>query len=424
LLLLKIKNLGQKNNEGMVLKSKKNNLFGELIIGVSALLLVVFAPHIAFGQKKEVRGFVISMVHTATYYDDQTCPEGTNGTRPDVLIRRVMRDGYDREEAVRIVSGIRSNGGRDDEGNLVGSAIVLGGGASSSGDQSWNGFSFNPANFPSVLPDPMSYNAVGRFAIGLNLDGKVGPESWEHPFTGEIGIDNQMWRVLGCWDAYHVNKPVNPYNEGIAWDTAVDAMPAWLISISGKDLDIDGEVVVTFDRALNIPLRDAFGSIMSGTSFAIDSNPRSHNEFKGKIENKILTIEPGNFYMQGESQFYPHLQFTDTQLRFELRDDGSMVGHIGGYQPWRDYYHYLSVRGETDGMIDLIGVFYDLKRFADAAPDPLTGENTAISAAYFIEAVPAFHVNENGALLADSVGLGPKFSGPAVSQYSSVRQQQ
>ena len=203
------------------MKSKKNNLLSRLLVSASALLLGVFAPHIAFGQKKEVRGFVISMVHTATYYDDQTCPEGTNGTRPDVLIRRVMRDGYDREEAVRIVSGIRSNGGRDDEGNLVGSAIVLGGGASSSGDQSWNGYSFNPANVPSVLPDPMSYNAEGRFAIGLNLDGKNGPRSWEHPHTGEIGIDNQMWRVLGCWDAYHVNKPVNPYNEGIAWDLSL-----------------------------------------------------------------------------------------------------------------------------------------------------------------------------------------------------------
>ena len=122
------------------MKSKKNNLFSRLIVSASALLLGVFAPH-CFWSKKEVRGFVISMVHTATYYDDQTCPEGTNGTRPDVLIRRVMRDGYDREEAVRIVSGIRSNGGRDDEGNLVGSAIVLGGGASSSGDQSWNGYS-------------------------------------------------------------------------------------------------------------------------------------------------------------------------------------------------------------------------------------------------------------------------------------------
>ena len=225
------------------------------------------------------------MVHTATYYDDKTCPDGTNGSRPDVLVRRVMNDGYDREEAIRIVSSLRINGGRDDEGNLVGSAIVLGGGASFSGDQSWNGFDFNPANVPGVLPDPMAHNAEGRYAIGLNLDGEVGPDSWEHPHTGETGIDNQMWRVLGCWDVYYVNKPVNPYNEGIAWDSAVDAMPAWLISIAGEDLDSDGYVTVTFNRAINIPLRDAYGSIMSGASFGVDSNPRSHSEFKGRIEN-------------------------------------------------------------------------------------------------------------------------------------------
>ena len=399
-------------------KNKNNPFFRPFVAGLS--LLSLSFPLVASEENSETRGFVISMIHTATYYDEQTCPEGTNGSRPDVLIRRVMRDGYDREEAIRIVSSLRINGGRDDQGNLVGSAIVLGGGASSSGDQSWNGFGFNPANVPSVLPDPMAKNARGQYAIGLNLDGEVGPESWEHPHTGETGIDNQMWRVLGCWDAYYVNKPVNPYNEGIAWDTAVDAMPAWLISVTGEDLDNDGEVNVTFDRAINIPLRDAYGSIMSGATFAVDPNPRSHSEFKGRIENNILTIEPDDFYIQGESQFYPHLQFTRTKLRFEMKEDGSMEGHIGGYQPWRDYYHYLSVRGETDGMIDLIGVFYDMKRFADAEPDPVTGENTAISAAYFVEAVPAFHVDENGALLSDSVGIGPKLSGPAVSQYSSV----
>jgi hypothetical protein len=247
----------------------------------------------------------------------------------------------------------------------------------------------------------------------------VGPASWEHPETGERGIDNQMWRVLGCWDVYHVNKPVNPYNESIAWDTAIDAMPAWLISLSGEDLSQDGEVTVTFDRGLNIPLRDAFGSIMSGASFAVDNNPRSHTVFEGQIKDRVLTIQPADFYMQGESQFYPHLQFSGTQLRFKMNEDGSMEGHIGGYQPWRDYYHFLSVRGETDGMIDLIGIFYDLKRFADASPDPETGENAAISAAYFIEAVPAFHVDNEGTLLAASVGPGPKFSGPAVSQYSN-----
>ena len=83
--------------------------------------------------------------------------------------------------------------------------------------------------------------------------------------------------------------------------------------------------------------------------------------------------------MQGESQFYPHLQFTGTQLRFELRDDGSMVGHMGVSALAGLLSLPICSRGD-DGMIDLIGVFYDLKRFADAAPDPLTGENTAISA--------------------------------------------
>ena len=387
---------------------------------LSWLGITLLSSPILAADNIETRGYVVSMVHTATYVDEQTCPDGTNGTRPDVLIRRVMSEGYDEEEAIRIINNVRINGGRDDDGNLVGKAITLGGGASFTGDQSWNDLNFNPANIPSALPDPNAFNAEGRFAFGLNLDGATGPDSWEHPATGESGIDNQMWRVLGCWDVYHVNKPVNPYNESIAWDTAVDAMPAWLISISGTDLSQDGNVTVTFDRALNIPLRDAYGSIMSGASFAVDTNPRSHSEFKGKIEDRILTIEPGDFYLQGESQFYPHLEFSSTQLRFEIKEDGSMEGHIGGYQSWRDYYHFLSVRGETDGMIDLIGIFYDLKRFADAVPDPNTGENTAISSAYFFEAVPAFHVDESGTLLADSVGPGPKFSGPAVSQYSDV----
>ncbi|MDE0731705.1 MAG: hypothetical protein OSB72_01470 [Gammaproteobacteria bacterium] len=392
---------------------------------ISAFLLLfglisgMFSNPLFAADNIETRGYVISMVHTASYADEQTCPSGTNGSRPDVLIRRVMADGYDREEAIRIINSVRINGGRDDAGNIVGTAITIGGGAAPGGIQSWNGLDFNPANIPGALPDPNAFNAEGRFSFGLNLDGEVGLDSWEHPNTGERGIDNQMWRVLGCWDNYHVNKPVNPYNETIAWDTAVDAMPAWLISISGEDLDQDGEVTVTFDRALNIPLRDAYGSIMSGASFALDTNPRSHNVFAGRIKGRVLTIEPGDFYIQGESQFYPHLRFTNTQLRFELKDDGSLEGHIGGYQPWRDYYHYLSVRGETDGMIDLIGIFYDLKRFADAAPDPATGENTAISSAYFIEAVPAFHVDGEGSLLAESVGAGPKFSGPAVSQYSN-----
>ena len=62
-------------------------------------------------------------------------------------IKRVIKDGHDRGKVVPIVSSLRTNGGRDVKDNLVGYAIVLGGRVSSSGDQSWNGFTLYPADF-------------------------------------------------------------------------------------------------------------------------------------------------------------------------------------------------------------------------------------------------------------------------------------
>ena len=99
-----------------------------------------------------------------------------------------------------------------------------------------------------------------------------------------------MWRVLGCFDVYQVRRPVVPYNESIVWDTAIDSMPAWLMSISGPDLDQDGDVTVTFDRSLNVLLRDTHGGVLSGATFAIDPDPRSHSVFAGTIKDGIRSI--------------------------------------------------------------------------------------------------------------------------------------
>ena len=123
--------------------------------------------------------------------------------------------------------------------------------------------------------------------------------------------------------------------------------------------------------------------------------------------------------MQGESQFYAVLRFTQTQLRLQMDPDGSARGTIGGYQPWKDYYHYLAIRGEGTAQVDLPGVYYAMKRHADGAPDPVTGENTGISAAYWLEAVPAFHTTLSGTVVSNAVGPGPKYSGTAVSYDAS-----
>ncbi len=45
------------------------------------------------------------------------------------------------------------------------------------------------------------YFAGGKTAIGMNLDGKVGPNDFTSP-EGEPGIDNQLFRAIGCVDGF------------------------------------------------------------------------------------------------------------------------------------------------------------------------------------------------------------------------------
>jgi hypothetical protein len=270
--------------------------------------------------------------------------------------------------------------------------------------------------FPQSYPDPHIETAVGRYAYGFDLDGAAGPQSFEDPETHQIGVDNQMWRVLGCFANYWVRRPVIPYNESIVWDTAMDSMPAWLMSITGDDLSKDGPVTVTFDRALNILMRDARGAVLPGSSYTIDDDPRSHSVFKGELVNGVVTVGPADFFMQGESQFYSVLRLSKARLRVYLKPDGNVYGVLGGYQPWLDYYHYLAIRGEGDGLVDLPGVYNAMKRLADANPDPETGENRDISAAYYIEAAPVFHTDVGGRIVGTAWFPEP---GAAPAQHSS-----
>ena len=362
------------------------------------IALVVAAP----AALAETRGYVISMVHTATWGNTDTCPQGDNGGLSDLKVRRLVGRGYSEAEARAILAG----GGVDADGNRVPINEL----------PRLDGREVNPGNVPVLVADPQIRTAEGRFAHGFNLNGVVEPDAFEDPVSGEQGVDNRMWRALGCFEVYQVRRPVRPYNEDIAWDTALDAMPAWLMSVTGDDLDGDGDVTVTFDRSLNVAMRDARGGVLSGASYVVDPDPRSHSVFAGRIDGGVLTIEPGDFSIQGESQFYAILRFTGTRLRLEMADHGGASGIIGGYQPWRDYFHYLAIRGEENAQVDLPGVYYAMKRLADGVPDPETGENSAISAAYFLEAVPAFHATLAGEIVAESVGPGPELSGPAVHE--------
>ncbi len=330
----------------------------------------------------ETRGYAISLIYTASYHSPDTCPKGGNGGPKEMKTRILLSRGYSKEQALEIIG----NDDTDAKGERIDFRMR----------GSIDGKPASVTTFPFSYPDPRIETAQGRYAYGFDLDGKSGPNSFEDPETKQQGVDNQMWRVLGCFANYTVRRPVIPYNESIVWDTAMDSMPAWLMSISGEDLSKDGEVTVTFDRALNILMRDAVGSVLRGSSYTLDQDPRSHSVFKGQVKNGVVTVEADKLFIQGESQFYAVLRMSQAKARVYLKPDGNIYGVVGGYQPWLDYYHYLAIRGEGDGLVDLPGVYNAMKRLADANPDPATGENRDISAAYYIEAAPVFHTSVDG----------------------------
>jgi hypothetical protein len=376
---------------------------------VATLAGLVGASLLASTASAETRGYAISLIHTATYADKGNCPRGGNGSTTEIHERILMAQGLTKEQADKVLTG---GGGfaADDAGAAKDpNAKKDGGDAAAARGRRFDfdrrghlyGQLVDIGDFPTSVPDDhietVDGAGNGHYAYGFNLVGQATPDSFEDPETHEV-VQDQMWRVLGCFTSYQYRLPGIPYNEGITWDTAEDSMPAWLLSVSGEDLSKDGDVTVTFDRSLDVLMRNRHGGVLSGSSYTVDPDPRSHSEFKGHIKDHVLTIEPGNFSMQGESQFYALLRFTNTHLRLNLNADGTARGFIGGYQPWLDYFHYLAIRGQEDSEVDLPGVYYAMKRLADAEPDK-SGQNTAISATYYIEASPVFIADESGKVL-------------------------
>ncbi len=387
-------------------------------VGCVAWALWLGASAFSTSAAAETRGYAISLIHTATYSDKGNCPSGGNGSTTEIHERILMAQGLTKDQADKVLTSGGIFAAADDNGTAGNAGVKTGSSAQGGSAQGGSAperaqrFDFDRrgqlygqrvdiGDFPTSVPDDhietVQGAGSGHYAYGFNLSGQATPYSFEDPETHEL-IQDQMWRVLGCFTAYEYRLPGIPYNEGITWDTAEDSMPAWLLSISGDDLSKDGDVTVTFDRSLDVLMRDRHGGVLSGSSYTIDPDPRSHTVFKGHIKDQVLTIEPGNFFMQGESQFYALLRFTDTHLRLTLKPDGALRGFIGGYQPWLDYFHYLAIRGQEDSEVDLPGVYYALKRLADGVPDA-SGQNTAISASYYLEAVPVFTTDQAGKVL-------------------------
>lgn len=251
---------------------------------------------------------------------------------------------------------------------------------------------------PLAAPNPKIPKVVTRMQYGFNLDGKGAGDkvSVEDPETHERGVDNEYARAAGCITAFRFKTNTGAaYDTGMYWFQALAVNRVSLITVFADDLSKDGEAIAMVRHSLDLPILNSKGEMAADATFRVDPDPRTQNSFRGSIKNGVFTsTEPVDFWLASFNY-----KLIRSRLRVELGSDGAARGMIGGYRPWRDIYApYTATPGrdwEFMSTVNLIGLFYNLRDAADAFPDD-SGRNTAISAAYKFEAVPAFAAAADG----------------------------
>ncbi len=279
------------------------------------------------------------------------------------------------------------------------------------------GACLNPQDAPAVP----HHSVTGQNVVidgGLDLDGQVS-RSGGRPAagtcahddfrgaSGETGIDNQFYRVVGCINAY---QPTGPIGEGGGGNNG-----AILISLSGiDDIRNDDEVEVGIyanaDPIQLSPNREA----LPHATYAMTQNPQQRSTTTGRIVNGVLTTDLFDFRMPHEiNAMLMERTFRDMRIRATIAADGAIEGYMGGYTMVEDIYnaHFSFSRAvDADGMparrragsaagaagtlgYTCQGVYASLLENADGHRDPETGRCTSISTQYRFRAIPAFLVD-------------------------------
>ena len=241
--------------------------------------------------------------------------------------------------------------------------------------------------YPTTVPDMFPfYEAGGPTSYGMNLDGKVGPNDFTSP-DGEKGVDNNLYRVLGCIRNY---RPPEGAIQGFDNDEVTkDVYNRIIIEITGVDsLVNDNDVEVTMYRGRDPILLDATGKkAIPGGSQRIDTHwgAKYIQHMHGRIVNGTLYTDPMDLV-------YPWAVFyiaTDEYMRgarFKLKLTPTMAdGMLAGYQDVETWYSQMmrsySTHHQSYGASSAPSIYKALRRLADGFPDPKTGANTAISSA-------------------------------------------
>ncbi|EAQ97789.1 hypothetical protein [Congregibacter litoralis] len=253
---------------------------------------------------------------------------------------------------------------------------------------------------PDTESDGFEFKAVeGPYSWGLNLDDAVTEEDFEHP-DGTAGIDNQVYRAVGCVIGFRGPDGV----EYIFQNKAIldENYSRMMIEVSDvDDLYNDDSVTVTLYRGRDRLLTDATGlNVVPGGSQRVDRQwgESLMRQTSGSIDNGVLRTEPiDEVIIPWMNLNVPSVQII-RDLRFELAltPEGA-TGIVAGYADIDAWYYQLirndSTHHLSNGQISGISLYKALRRFGDAYPDPRTGAATAISTALDVKMRQVFIVD-------------------------------
>ncbi|MBV9551110.1 MAG: hypothetical protein JO256_15690 [Alphaproteobacteria bacterium] len=257
---------------------------------------------------------------------------------------------------------------------------------------------------PFAAPDPGLPEVRASVAEGFDLDGNAATGGFASP-DGVRGIDNALYRALGCLAAFR------GAGEGSLSARAnarmLEGLQTILIRLSGKTSPTrDDDVTVEIGSSPDKLVRNKAGDVLRDYSYRLTASTTLH----GRIRNGILTTTPFSDLKTPDFAWSESNRgaviFQRGRLRLTLAADGSASGLIGGYRDWRELYARLAFNVAVEGPfleipyhLNLIGIYYALQRNADADPDARNrNRNRAISIAYRLSALPAFAVDRAGPL--------------------------
>lgn len=257
---------------------------------------------------------------------------------------------------------------------------------------------------PTSVEDPPLPVVEGKYAFGIDLDGNsdgtATPKSCAHAnFTGlngESGIDNQMYRLFGCVQAWrsdgHIENNANAHRR-------TSGLGMILMNVTGiDDLKNDDDVTVTFYRGVGAFSLDGANEVLPFATYDIDmadGEPRYGDSVTGRIENGILITNPADVHIPhyGNYQYLRQL-IRDMRLEMDITpDSGKTEGMVYGYYGVDQIYSY--VRGMLTSFANrhkfsCPAIFRAAHELADGHPDPESGDCTTLSSAFKFKAARAF----------------------------------